>query len=292
MTDETDRQFATLAQQYLDDRGRRHPELATELGDHRFDAHLPAQSADALADGRRALCRRAEALGQLDTGALTAEHQVDAAMLANDIERQIFELDELHEQTWNPLLANPGRAIYQLLARDFAPLPERLVSVTGRLAEVPATLAAARDLLGAMPRVHLETAIGQFSGTISLVTDVLGRAIEQAWPGPANAGSGRRELDRVRTAALKALDEHRSWLSARLDDTAPDGFADPRLGAERFARKLSLTLNGPGGRGRHPDPGARRPGPDQRGDRGRGRGPGQARAARAARANRSARGRR
>ena len=39
MTDENDRQFATLAQQYLDDRGRRHPELATELGDHRFDGH-------------------------------------------------------------------------------------------------------------------------------------------------------------------------------------------------------------------------------------------------------------
>ena len=37
MTDENDRQFAMLAQQYLDDRGRRHPELATELGDHRFD---------------------------------------------------------------------------------------------------------------------------------------------------------------------------------------------------------------------------------------------------------------
>jgi uncharacterized protein (DUF885 family) len=242
MTDENDRQFATLAQQYLDDRGRRHPEFATELGDHRFDAHLPALSADALADERRALGRWAEALAGLDTGALTAEHQVDAAMLANDIERQIFELDELHEQTWNPLLANPGRAIYQLLARDFAPLPDRLASAAGRLAEVPATLAAARDLLGAMPRVHLETAIGQFSGTMSLVTDVLGRAIGQAGPGP-EAGSARRELDRVRAAALKALDEHRSWLSARLDDTPADGFADPRLGAERFARKLSLTLN-------------------------------------------------
>ncbi|HEY0718174.1 MAG TPA: DUF885 domain-containing protein [Streptosporangiaceae bacterium] len=242
MTDETDRQFATLARQYLDDRGRRHPELATELGDHRFDAHLPLLSADALADERRALGRWAGTLGQLDPGTLSAEHQVDAAMLANDVERQIFELDELHEPAWNPLLANPGRAIYQLLARDFAPLPDRLASVTGRLAEVPGTLAAARDLLGAMPRVHLETAIGQFSGTITLLNGVLGQAMDQAWPGP-DAGSARRELDRARAAALQALDEHRSWLSARLDDTAPDRFADPRLGAERFARKLSLTLN-------------------------------------------------
>jgi len=239
MTDENDRQFATLAQQYLDDRGRRHPELATELGDHRFDAQLPTQSAAALAAERRALSRWAEALAGLDTGALTAEHQVDAAMLANDIERQIFELDELHEQTWNPLLANPGRAIYQLLARDFAPLPERLASLAGRLAEVPATLTAARDLLGPMPRVHLETAIGQFSGTINLITTVLEAALAAA----PDAGRQGQDLAGAREAALAAVTEHRAWLEARLEDTPADGFADPRLGAKRFARKLSLALN-------------------------------------------------
>src|SRR6202012_392789 len=167
MTGETDQQFATLARDYLDDHGRRHPDFATELGDHRFDAHLPARSAAALADEQQALGRWASALGQLDTGALTAENQVDAAIMAGHIEQQRFELDELHEQTWNPLLANPGRAIYQLLARDFAPLPDRLASVAGRLAEVPATLAAARDLLGPMPRVHLETAVGQFGGGVT-----------------------------------------------------------------------------------------------------------------------------
>jgi uncharacterized protein (DUF885 family) len=234
MTGDTDRQFARLAQEYLDDQGRRHPDFATDLGDHRFDAHLPGRSAAALADEQQALGRWAGALGRLDTGALTAENRVDAAMMANHIERQAFELGALHEQTWNPLLANPGRAIYQLLARDFAPLPERLASVAGRLAEVPATLADARDLLGPMPRVHLETAIGQFSGTITLVTSVIEAALREA---------PETDLAGVRGAALAALTEHRAWLSDRLESTPPDGFADPRIGAARFARKLSLALN-------------------------------------------------
>jgi uncharacterized protein (DUF885 family) len=243
MSDDSGRQFATLARQYLDDQGRRHPDFATELGDHRFDSHLPALSADALAGERQTLGRWAGALARLDPGQLTAEHRVDAALMAGHIDRQIFDLDELREATWNPLLANPGRAVYQLLARDFAPLHERLTSVAGRLAEVPATLAAARDLLGPMPRVHLETAVGQFGGTIALVTGVLDQALAGA---PADAPDGaavRRELDRVRPAALAALDEHRAWLSARLENTAAGEFANPRLGAERFARKLSLTLN-------------------------------------------------
>ena len=158
-------------------------------------------------------------------------------MMANDMARRIFELDELREHTWNPLLANPGRAIYALLARDFAPLPDRLASVAGRLAAVPAALAAARQLLGPMPRVHLETAITQFSGTITLVTEVVDAALRDA-PGR------EREIATVRPAALQALAGHRAWLSERLAGAAAgDGFADPRTGAELFARKLSLTLN-------------------------------------------------
>jgi uncharacterized protein (DUF885 family) len=232
-----DYEFAQLAAGYLDDRAERHPDAATELGDHRFDAQLASFDADALAAGRQALDRWAAALGAVETSALAPEHRVDAAMMADDVARQIFEHDELREHDWNPLLANPGRAIYGLLARDFAPLPDRLASVAGRLAGTPTALAAARQLLGPMPKVHLETAIAQFSGTIALVTDVIDAALREA----PECGD---DIAAVRPAALDALAGHRTWLSARLSEGATDGgFADPRIGAELFARKLSLTLN-------------------------------------------------
>jgi uncharacterized protein (DUF885 family) len=233
----TDAEFARLAREYLDDRAERHPDAATGLGDHRFDARLPDPSAQALADERRALDSWADRLATLDRGALSAEHQVDAAMMADSIARRVFELDELREHTWNPLLANPGKAIYSLLARDFAPLPDRLGSVAGRLAEVPGVLAEARRQLGRMPRVHLETAIGQFGGTIALVSNEIDAALAAA---PQCAAG----LAQVRPAALEALTEHRTWLSAQLAEAdGHGGFADPRIGPELFNRKLSLTLS-------------------------------------------------
>src|SRR5689334_3739780 len=234
---EADAEFARLAQDYLDDRAERHPDAATGLGDHRFDARLPDPSAQARADERRALDGWAARLAALDRDALSAEHQVDAAMMADGIARRVFEIDELREYTWNPLLANPGQAIYQLLARDFAPLPDRLGSVAGRLAEIPVVLAEARRQLGRMPRVHLETAIGQFDGTIALVTAGIDAALEEEGATPHSAA----QLAQVRPAALEALTGHRTWLSARLAEA--DGFADPRIGPELFARKLSLTLS-------------------------------------------------
>src|SRR6185312_6966161 len=201
------------------------------------DDRLPDLSGAALAAERRALDGFAARLAAIGTTALTAELRVDATMLSESIARRVFEIDELREHTWNPLLANPGKAIYQLLARDFAPLPDRLASVAGRLAEIPGVLAKARGQLGRMPRVHLETAIGQFDGTIALVSNQLDAALEAA---PQCAA----RLAQVRPAALEALTGHRAWLSARLAEADRDGgFADPRIGPERFARKLSLTLS-------------------------------------------------
>ena len=48
-----DAEFAGLAREYLDDRAERHPDIATGLGDHRFDARLADPSAQALEGERR-----------------------------------------------------------------------------------------------------------------------------------------------------------------------------------------------------------------------------------------------
>jgi uncharacterized protein (DUF885 family) len=88
-----------------------------------------------------------------------------------------------------------------------------------------------------MPRVHLETAIGQFGGTIALISSEIDTALEAA---PQCAAG----LAQVRPAALEALTEHQAWLSAQLAEAdGSGGFADPRIGPELFTRKLSLTLS-------------------------------------------------
>ena len=243
--------FRRLAEDYLDDLARRHPDTATELGDHRFDDQLPDRRAAALDAERRALDEFAARLTAIDHASLDRELRVDAAVLGNDVARRLFEIGELREHTWNPLPANPGQAIYALLARDYAPLPDRLRSLAGRLAAIPESLTATRAGLGQMPKVHLETAIAQFSGTIGLVTEEVNAALRQAAnggsPNTASASAVIAEVERARPAALVALAEHRDWLSARLADDDPAaggaGFADPRLGSDLFSRKLSLALS-------------------------------------------------
>ena len=236
--------FRTLAGEVLEEYLQHHPEVATQLGDHRFDDRLDDRSETALEEESRWVGQRLRDLASVVTAAdEDAEHggtadRVDAAILTNALELRRFELDELREHTWDPLLANPGTAVYTLLARDFAPLGDRLRSVAGRLAGVPAALETSRRSLDGMPTVHVETAIGQFTGTRTLLATELERAM-------SNEPSLRAEVEGVRDLAVAAIDDHLQWLGSRLDsaDHDPRDSRDPRLGPEVYSRKLALTLD-------------------------------------------------
>ncbi|MHB8077870.1 MAG: DUF885 domain-containing protein [Candidatus Krumholzibacteriia bacterium] len=227
-----DAAFVGLANRCLDGWRALDPEWATSLGDHRFDTQLTDRSAAGVA--RRATFARAylDSLRALDESKLLTDNRIDRRILINSLESAVYAAETLREQDWNPLFYNAGGAVYALVARDFAPLAERLRAVKSRLEAMPAVLAAARTNLAHPPRLHVETAILQNDGLIGLVRDELEPFVAQE---PAL----REELAPARAAAIVALADYGRWLR---DDLLPRADGDFRLGAERFGRKLALTL--------------------------------------------------
>lgn len=126
-------QFRDVAATALETYLASDPVAATYLGDHRFDGALPDPGD---AEARAGQVR--EQLASLDTAAAgDRPEQIDAEVLRTVLRAELFELDELHEAEWNPMLYNPGNGLHALLTRDFAPLPERLAALADRLAAVP-----------------------------------------------------------------------------------------------------------------------------------------------------------
>jgi uncharacterized protein (DUF885 family) len=229
---ETDPALEPLATEALESVLVRRPELASSLGDHRFDDRLADQRPEALEDDRRAWRQWLSTLEAVDIQMLPPDQAVDVAILRNRLQNLLLELEDLREYEWNPLVSNPGGSIYDLLARDYAPMEVRLKALAGRLEAVPEHLSVARRNLGVMPRVHVETALVQFAGTLSLVTTEVDRALRRA-PTAVPA------ISRVRPAAVAALEDHVRWLT----DQLPEATKDARIGPELFARKLALTLD-------------------------------------------------
>jgi uncharacterized protein (DUF885 family) len=236
MADDVDGAFASYAAATLDGLLERQPEWATSVGDHRHDGRLTVGTAAYYHETSRWAGERLAGLAGIDADRMSPQYRVDAQILANQLARLAFMIGELREHEWNPMAANPGRAIYNLLARDFAPPADRLRSAAGRLAMLPESLAAARAVLGAMPEVHIETALTQFAGTRRLLTGELTRRASQV-------NGAEKELSVVLPQALEALAEHTRWLEERLASGQREGFREPRLGTDLFSRKLRLVLD-------------------------------------------------
>src|SRR5210317_1449421 len=172
-----DESFSTLAARYLDGIADRSPVAATALGDHRADDRLDDVDAAARARIRDTFLDYRETLAGIDRDELSRANQVDAAILHNEIESSLFELDKLEEWAWNPLyyVRLSGDAIYGLLSRDFAPLEERLDNAASRLEQLPRFFAQARGSLQPerVPKIHAETASRQNRGLETIIDSMI-----------------------------------------------------------------------------------------------------------------------
>ncbi|KWV33865.1 DUF885 domain-containing protein [Micromonospora rifamycinica] len=227
--------FVPLAERIVDAVLESRPGLATSSGDHRFDDRLPDLSGPAVAADQAMLKEAADALAEVDADALDVEEQVDHALLSALVDRELFELSEIRAYEWDPLAHNPGPLLHALLARPYAPVEERLAHLAGRLTAVPDALATARATLRDMPRIHAETAVGQFAGTAALIRDEVPLLLARAPALDGMVGPAAR-------AATAALDEFVGWLRAGLAADAGPG-RDPRLGRRRWEARLWHTLD-------------------------------------------------
>jgi uncharacterized protein (DUF885 family) len=227
-------QYLSSAERIVDAMLGESPALAQTAGDHTYDDCLPDWSPEAVAAHVSILREAADALSQVDTDALPPADAVDCTVLLARVERTLFELTQVREHEWNPLHHNPGGLLYNLIERPFAPVPQRLESLAGRLGAVPDTLATARAILVDCPRIHLETAIDQFAGVAGLIRGAVDRMVDEA---PALRGT----VAPAQEAAIAALDEFGGWLRERLTESHDP--RDPRLGRRLWEARLWHTLD-------------------------------------------------
>lgn len=237
---ESDTTFETISQLYLDQMVALTPVNATALGDHRFDDQLDDVSVAGY-DRRAALAH--ELLMQvqaLDPAELSRANQVDARLLTSELQYQIWRIEKLAEWRWNPLVYTEiaGNSVYLLMARDFAPLPDRLRKVGARLAELPRFLERVRQSLvpARVPRIHAETAIKQNTGVISLIDELVVPQLN------ALPDADQASLKTAITRARSAVNQHQLWLEKKL---LPEAHGDFRLGAALYDTKLRFALDSP-----------------------------------------------
>ena len=238
--DASNQAFQNLGDEYISDLTNFSPVYATLVGDHSADHKLDQVDAAARDQYRALLVEYITALDAIDSGELSRANQIDAEILMNQLQSDLWSQDVLQEWAWNPLtyVSISGSAIYALVARNFAPLEERLRSATSRLIQLPRFLEQSRNAIEPqrVPKIHAETAIQQNPGLVSIIDSMI---IPEMGVLPE---VDQEKLNAAIEIARSAIAEHQIWLEEEL---LPRAAGDFRIGAENFDVKLSYALNSP-----------------------------------------------
>jgi uncharacterized protein (DUF885 family) len=238
--DSADRQFEQVAAEFMDEFPAYFPVGATALGDHRFDSRLDDISQAARQQTREFWQSYLDSLSQIDWAQLSRSNQVDHALLEYELKGFLWRQEVLQPWAWDPLTYTRlcGSAIYSLMARDFAPIEQRLGHVVDRLEQFPRLYQQIRDTLepARVPRVHAETAVQQNPGVVSILDNMVKPQLDRLPP------ETKKRLIQAIEAAEAEVRTHQQWLEEEL---LPNARGDFRLGAELFDQKLAFTLKAP-----------------------------------------------
>jgi uncharacterized protein (DUF885 family) len=233
-----DAYFANLSARWLDAFLRLQPVTATQTGDHRFDGELDDMSGNGRGARLKAWRNLLAELTALDRSKLSRDNQVDAAILASQLKFALWDDEVCQSWAWDPQSYSglAGTAIYGLMSREFAPLPERMRSATSRMEKLPELYAQMRGGLqpARVPLVHAQTVAKQNGGVVEVVESMV---LPHA--GALDA-AGQARLTAAASKLKAAVAEHQTWLDTVL---VPNAKGDFRLGAKLFDEKLVFTLN-------------------------------------------------
>lgn len=207
------------------------PQVGVALGLHEFDGGLTDYRRASLDGELQRLKTYDRRLADLNVLNLTPRSAYDYRILRSAIQREIFGFEQAQSYSRNPMTYAGALDVNIYIKRNFAPLDERVQSLTSVLNQAPNVFAAAREnLADVLPQPMVETAIDQANGAadfmekelVEAVRDVKNEGVKEAF-----GGANRR--------AIYALREYVTFLKEQKLPRADDRYA---LGRDKYIKLL------------------------------------------------------
>jgi uncharacterized protein (DUF885 family) len=236
-THAADAAFAEISARYIDSIARFDPVNGTQQGDHRFDDRLPDITAAGRA--RQAAFDRQMLAGiaRIDFKAMTCDDQVDALLLKNQLQFDLWTMEVVRNWAWNAQTYNDAAAgaLYTLAARDYAPWPRRLKAATARMVAIPGfLLETRRQLIAAkVPAIYATTVARQNGGIAEIAETMLAPHADTLAP------ADRTRFDAALARLKSAVADQQKWIDTQLVPAARGNF---RLGPKLYDQKMRFAL--------------------------------------------------
>ena len=229
----TEQEFYDRFQIYMDKIIAESPVLATQLGDHRYDDQLGRFDRETLERQLAEMKAELDVFQTMDTANFGTEATIDYTLAVNALKHFIRDSEVKRDEYRDPdtYLTIGLAGVFLLIIKEFAPLPERLVSVLGRTQKIPRVLAEGKANINPAdtPKLWAELALENTQMGSGIFAGLLPSLAPQA-PEIEEA------LNQACQAALAAIQDYTAWLES---DVLPNALGEFPVGVDYFETLLS-----------------------------------------------------
>jgi uncharacterized protein (DUF885 family) len=206
------------------------PSTAVELGYHQYDGKIPDRSPAALQAEITRLHAARTRFEKIGARGLPAQAQVEREMVLAEIRRELFDF-EVRRRPWRePFWYLRGFSLNAYVARDYAPLPQRIGALLAACEAAPAYYQqAAANLEPVLSRPALQVGLLLTGGALEFVRKDVRAEL---------AGLTDADLRARTTACLDRLADALTAFQGELGKRMPQASNDFALGADGLLAML------------------------------------------------------
>src|SRR5437867_2612998 len=229
-----DAEYEAVADEYIKGYLAVRPLEGTALGLHEYDGKIFDHTRLALDAELSRLRRFDDRLAKFEPTKLSPRQSIDLRILQAAVKKELFEMQDMATFERNPMVYTRAADLNVYVQRNFAPLEDRVRSLTTIEAQIPNILIAARtNLNDVLPKPYVELAIQIAKGSADFLKKDLVVAVGNLKDEQLRVGC--HEANRK---AASALNDYAAWLER---EKLPKASLDFAVGEENFRRFLAQT---------------------------------------------------
>ncbi|WNC67985.1 DUF885 family protein [Thalassotalea nanhaiensis] len=232
-------EFETFTHTLIEEFWQYNPGYAVYVGYYKYDDQLPVPDQKRIDEEVTFTKDRLTTLTAFDVNKLSANNASDYYILKNQMESQLFTVEEFKSHQWNPANYNVAGVFGVILNTDYKAKDERLRAIFRRMENIPAYYEAAKANITTPTIPHTELAIQQNKGAASLFTDTIHAAMIES----GLSDTEKADFNFRLAKSASAINKYIKWCEEKLEELKANGTAkDFRIGEALYDKKFSLDI--------------------------------------------------
>lgn len=230
--------FGAFQERFILEFWKQNPGWASYLGFHDYDSVLVVPNQENR-DAEIAFCHAyLDSLKQFNDADLSKAELTDKMMIQGQLESTIWYTEEFKSYEWNPSNYNIGGAFGIMINGKYAPLDDRLKTMSLKMESVDAYYEAAKANIKTPTAEHTDLAISQNKGALG----VFGASLIDSVHASGLSDTDKENLLANIELTKMAVEDYIKFLENEIKPTLDDDARDFRIGKELFEAKFKHDI--------------------------------------------------